>query len=127
MKQSDLFTVVVGMVSRERQRQIHKWGIQSHDNTKWALIAGEEMGEINTAVLHSNAHTFEERIRKILDRERDERADGPPGLSETGDPVMDEVVQLAAVCCAWLEHGVAALLGEKIDDATAGPAASGDR
>ena len=107
--------------AERRQRQIEKWGIQTHDDKKWVLIAGEEFGEINTAVLHSNADTFEDRIKSILARERDERADGPKGASETGDPVMDEVVQLAAVCCAWMEQNVATLLGERIDDTTAGP------
>lgn len=59
----------------ERLRQDKQWGEQNHDNPKWMMIAGEEFGEACKAI-----------------NENKPRED-----------VKAEVVQLAAVCVAWLE------------------------
>ena len=39
------------LVLAENERQIEKWGIQDHQILEWMLILGEEVGELNKAVL----------------------------------------------------------------------------
>lgn len=38
------------MVLQEMQRQVEKWGVQTHNPLEWACILGEEVGEVNRAV-----------------------------------------------------------------------------
>ena len=66
---------IFGEIKQERKRQDLKFGSQAgQSDSKWAMIAGEEMGEIHRAILN-------------LDKEN----------------LREEIVQLAAVCVAWLE------------------------
>lgn len=37
-------------VVKERRRQIQKWGVQSHELPTWAIILGEEFGEVCQAI-----------------------------------------------------------------------------
>lgn len=62
-------------VAAERARQDAKWGVQRHDPARWHLILSEEVGEVAEAILK-------------------------------GGPVeaFEELVQVAAVAVAWLEH-----------------------
>jgi len=62
------------LIEDERQRQDAKWGEQNHLSPTWALILGEEVGEISKA---------------LLERNRDE--------------FTTELIQAAAVIVAWLE------------------------
>lgn len=75
-------------VYRERRWQDDKWGIQRHDWATWMLILGEEFGEAAQAVLHL----------------RFPPADTTLGPSELLDQVRTELVQLAAVAVAIVEH-----------------------
>ena len=62
-------------VEQERNAQDAKWGEQNHPNLLWLGILGEEFGEVSKALIE-------------------------------GDPidhVREELVQVAAVCVAWLE------------------------
>jgi NTP pyrophosphatase (non-canonical NTP hydrolase) len=69
---------VLARVIRERIRQLERWGIQEHDNGTWALILGEEFGEACQAALqHSSSDPTDLRA---------------------------ELVQVAAVAVAWIEH-----------------------
>lgn len=61
-------------VEEERGRQLDKWGVQNHDSGKWSRILGEEFGEVCKAA-----------------NEKD----------DTG--LRRELVEVAAVCLAWLE------------------------
>jgi NTP pyrophosphatase (non-canonical NTP hydrolase) len=63
----------------ERKRQNLKWGEQNHDDATWALIVGEEFGEVQQAILH-------------------DRFGG-----KAAGTTRAELVQLAAVCLQWLE------------------------
>lgn len=68
------------LIALERARQDAKWGEQNHDAPIWSLIATEELGEVAQATLETifgGKHT---------------RAD-----------YVAELVQLTAVCVAWLE------------------------
>lgn len=40
-------------IKKERKRQDEKWGEQNHIAIKWCAILGEEVGEVNKAVLES--------------------------------------------------------------------------
>ncbi len=62
-------------VRRERGQQIDKWGEQSHIHFKWMTILSEEVGEAAQEILHGNRA----RLRQ-------------------------ELIQVAAVTVAWLEH-----------------------
>ena len=66
-------------IAAERARQDAKWNEQNHDNATWALIAGEELGEVQQAILH------------------DEWGGDHAGT------LREELVQLGAVVVAWLE------------------------
>ena len=66
-------------VTAECVRQDEKWGQQNHDDATWALIAGEEFGEVSQAILH-------------------DRFGG-----KAAGTVRAELVQLAAVCLQWIK------------------------
>ena len=66
-------------VSAERTRQLLKWGEQNHNPGDWCLILGEEVGEVNKAVL--------EGVRITAD------------YSE----YRNELIQVAAVAVAMIE------------------------
>ena len=68
------FSHIVMDLSAERIRQDMKWGEQNHDDDRWLAILTEELGEIARAL---NEHDDENR--------------------------NEELVQVAAVCVAWLE------------------------
>ena len=63
-------------VLEERQRQDEKWGAQRHGGNLWLTILVEEVGEVSRALLE----------------------DSGPSL------LRHELVQVAAVCRAWVEH-----------------------
>jgi hypothetical protein len=67
------------MITDERNRQDAKWGEQHHLNPIWYSILGEEFGEVGKA---TNDYLFEDK-------------------GET--PIKEELIQVAAVCVAWLE------------------------
>ena len=75
---------VYGDIHKERDRQDRKWGSQRHPYGTWQLILTEEVGEVAQAAL---AEQF--------DRNRIEKKRG--GLRK-------ELVQVAAVAVAWIEH-----------------------
>lgn len=69
------FLQQVELIAQERARQDAKWGSQRRlAPEKWAVILGEEVGEVHRAVCE---HDFKN--------------------------LQDELVQVAAVCVAWLE------------------------
>lgn len=45
---------VLVKVALERCKQDGKWGVQDHDPFKWLAILGEEVGEVNKAVLEAH-------------------------------------------------------------------------
>ncbi|KKN08330.1 hypothetical protein LCGC14_1057930 [marine sediment metagenome] len=63
-------------VLEERQRQDEKWGTQRHGGNLWLTILVEEVGEISRVLLE----------------------DLGPNL------LRRELIQVAAVCRAWVEH-----------------------
>lgn len=72
---------IFNLISNERERQIKKWknAFNNVDDSttqdEWkACVLGEEVGEVNKAVLESNLEELEK-----------------------------ELVQVSAVCVAWLE------------------------
>lgn len=82
----------LNLVYKERQAQDEKWGDQSlKSNATWGLILGEEYGEICREILDSDvagcpaAHTWGNMGRKRLMN------------------LKNELVQLAAVACAFHE------------------------
>lgn len=66
---------ILELIKVERDRQDTKWGKNSHNPIVWYLIAQEEMSEINKGLLKG----------------------------DKWDAIQHEIVQLAAVCVAWLE------------------------
>lgn len=73
------FERVVRAVKKERLRQDQNWGQQNHTPETWCLILGEEVGEVQKAVLE---HRF-----------------GDKPWSE----YREELVQVAAVAVAMIE------------------------
>lgn len=74
------------LIALERERQDAKWGEQNHDAAVWALIATEELGEISQAhleILFKGSQTSDHMHSR--------------------EAYMTELIQLAAVCVAWLE------------------------
>ena len=64
-------------IMEERVRQDRKWGEQNHPNLYWLGILTEEVGEL---------------ARAIIERR------------QTNEDIRRELVQIAAVCLAWLEQ-----------------------
>ncbi|MAQ31336.1 MAG: hypothetical protein CMD26_01185 [Flavobacteriales bacterium] len=65
---------ILQLILEERQKQDEKWGEQNHNIYKWLAILGEEVGEVNKAVLEDNYKD-----------------------------VIDELVQIGAVTVAMIE------------------------
>lgn len=65
---------ILQLILEERQKQDKKWGEQNHNIYKWLAILGEEVGEVNKAVLEDNYKD-----------------------------VIDELVQIGAVTVAMIE------------------------
>ena len=68
------------LVNLERQRQDDKWGEQNHSPFVWLAILGEEVGELQNAVL--------ERIHL---------------RNQNTKSISSELIQIAAVAKAMLE------------------------
>ena len=71
---------VLGMIAEERERQLDKWGLQHHSNTRWITILAEEFGEAAKEVCDS------------LENQQDRK-----------EQLVDELVQVAAVATAFIE------------------------
>jgi NTP pyrophosphatase (non-canonical NTP hydrolase) len=82
MSDQDAMETALAEVIDERTRQIKKWGIQLHDHSTWALILGEEVGEVSQAILNQ----LHDGITK-----------------ENAAELKKEIIQVAAVAVAWLE------------------------
>ncbi len=54
---------ILDLISKERDNQDQKWGEQNHDIYKWLAILGEEVGEVNKAVLESK---YDEIINELI-------------------------------------------------------------
>lgn len=63
-------------IQKERRRQDEKWGFNNHSDEKWVCILSEEVGEVAKTLIE----------------------DGPAHLTD------EEIIQVAAVCVAWLLH-----------------------
>ena len=64
---------IFDQINRECDRQIEKWGVQSHSNPIWHLILDEEKGEVSKAILEYKP-----------------------------DEINGELIQCAAVIVSWL-------------------------
>ena len=54
---------IIQLIINERDRQDNKWGEQNHTAYKWLAILGEEVGEVNKAVLEDN---YSEVIEELI-------------------------------------------------------------
>tara|TARA_B100000902_G_C26876316_1_gene700327 strand:- start:82 stop:318 length:237 start_codon:yes stop_codon:yes gene_type:complete len=54
---------VIKLILEERLKQDSKWGEQNHNVYKWLAILGEEVGEVNKAVLDDN---YDEIITELI-------------------------------------------------------------
>ena len=77
---------VLGCVQMERIKQDVKWGEQNHADLAWLAILGEEFGEASQCVTKSSVGPTE-----------------PTEAKEYYELLEYELVQVAAVCVAWLE------------------------
>lgn len=73
----------------ERGAQDRKWGQQDHRQTKWAAILAEETGEVAQEAL---------ALEGMLEHGASEK-----DLDMVHKRLEAELVQVAAVCCAWRE------------------------
>ncbi len=63
----DVQDKVIEDVRLERYAQDQKFGVQNHANDFWALILGEEVGEVSKAILENQFYgTSESHIRAEL-------------------------------------------------------------
>lgn len=76
---------ILSEIAAERGRQDARWGIQDHPSPAWTAILGEEFGEVSKAVVEA---TFTHNIKAL------------PSLEAH---LEMELVQVAAVCVAWIE------------------------
>lgn len=68
-------SMLLAAIGVERRRQDTKWGVQNHNDEHWHAILSEEAGEVAKAILEQE-HTKQ---------------------------LKAELIQVAAVCVAWLE------------------------
>ena len=66
--------MIIKSIIEERKSQDKKWGEQNHHPFKWLAILGEEVGEVNKAILENSLVDY-----------------------------YDELVQVAAVAIAMIE------------------------
>ena len=81
--------LVFNEILQERERQNAKWGEQNHSDEVWALILGEEFGELQKAILE-RAHAVSGNYIGPLSQQPDEQ-------------VHTELIHVAAVAYQWLE------------------------
>ena len=71
------------LIQMERIQQEAKFGIQNHDDFRWLAILGEEFGEVSKAVCEQLQDNYTaEALEENLEI---------------------ELIQVAAVCVAWVE------------------------
>lgn len=80
---------VLNDVSRERGRQLQKFGIQDHPIAEWFLILGEEVGE---AQREACEHVFQMRF-----------PDHYPADPDRLKRLRKELIEVAAVAVAMVE------------------------
>jgi hypothetical protein len=88
-KGAEMTDDVVAAIAAERKRQDEKWGEQNHTDEVWALILGEEFGELQKAILDGS---FAVSGRYLGSR-----------VGHKVDDTELELVQVAAVAVQWLE------------------------
>ena len=49
-------------IVKERDRQDQKWGLQNHSPARWALILGEEIGEVSKALNENDAQGYKTEL-----------------------------------------------------------------
>ncbi len=76
--------IALDLVWQERLRQINKWGKQEHDDPRWITILAEEFGEAAAEVC-GNLEDTKDHTEYLL-------------------ALMDELIQVAAVAVAHVEH-----------------------
>ena len=76
----------LGCVSMERIKQDVEWGEQNHSDLAWLAILGEEFGEASQCVAKSSVGPTE-----------------PREAEQYRDLLEYELIQVAAVCVAWVE------------------------
>ncbi len=74
-------STIIAKILEEREQQDIKWGIQHHTHLEWLGILVEEVGEAAKAI-----------VQQWIDEEGDRH-----------DEIVKEIIQIAAVCVAWLE------------------------
>ena len=86
-------------VCAERQRQIEKWGPQSHpdgtDAEKWALHAVACRDKCNQAAREGRLTWLHILCEEVAEA----------GAETEWPELRAELVQVAAVCAAWIEDG----------------------
>ena len=60
------YKTILTLVKAERLKQIAKWGIQNHSVEKWMCILGEEVGEVNKAVLESDTINLATELVQVI-------------------------------------------------------------
>lgn len=83
------------LVQQERERQLDKWGEQTHDYAVWMTILTEELGEVSAELLEARLWCF--------------NADGgqpyfQSGLTYRLVNMREELAQVAAVALAVIER-----------------------
>lgn len=56
---------VLAEVDNERNMQDLKWGEQNHEPLMWLAILGEEVGEVNRAVLEGDLANYREELIQV--------------------------------------------------------------
>lgn len=56
---------ILNQILIERGRQDEKWGIQNHEPAYWALILGEEVGEVSRAILEKDPANYREELIQV--------------------------------------------------------------
>lgn len=61
-----LMTTLIPRVETENDRQIEKWGVQDHSPFIWIVIAAEEFGELNKAILENHFQPYKVTPRDVI-------------------------------------------------------------
>ena len=82
------------LIAKERRYQMERWGLISHHTpAQWLAILTEEVGEV---------------AREVLVLEGEARPNWKPCTKEEANKarsnITRELIQIAAVCHAWLEN-----------------------
>lgn len=100
--------LVLSEIERERLRQDEKWGVQNHPDIDYRhvpsvyIFASQDMKEVCQAAHKAGQDNWATiLLEEVLEAVDEAETDG--ASNDSGAKLRTELIQVAAVCVAWVE------------------------